>query len=412
MPFSTLSLSSELIHALPKDFKRPTDIQALAIPELLAGKDVLALANTGSGKTLAYGLPLLEKLRVNPEQKALILVPTRELAMQVSEAINQVGQALDLNAVCLCGGVDKEQQHHALATNPHILVATTGRLVDLAKDGLDLSNIHYLVLDEADRLLDMGFWPDVQNIAGLISNQRQTAMFSATFSDELKGKAKLLMQAPKQVAAHQENSTNQDIVETLYLVNKGSKTKALIELIQKNAWTQALVFIGAKENADGLAKKLNKAGISANALHGNKSQDEREEALAQFKSGQIQVLIATDLLARGIHIEQLPVVINFELPMHAETYVHRVGRTARAGEQGVAMSLVCHGEMDALNAIRHLTQRALPVQDLVGFPVTDKPSTGESKRAPRDKKANRRTNAKKSIKQFQGKSKRPAPSAK
>ncbi|AWG87159.1 DEAD/DEAH box helicase [Vibrio parahaemolyticus] len=412
MPFSTLSLSSELIHALPKDFKKPTDIQALAIPELLAGQDLLALANTGSGKTLAYGLPLLEKLSVNPEQKALILVPTRELAMQVSEAINQVGQALDLNAVCLCGGVDKEQQQQALATNPHILVATTGRLVDLANNGLDLSNVHYLVLDEADRLLDMGFWPDVQNIAMQTSNQRQTAMFSATFSEELKEKAKQLMYAPKQVAAHQENSTNQDIVETLYLVNKGSKTKALIELIQKNAWTQALVFIGAKENADGLAKKLNKAGISANALHGNKSQDEREEALAQFKSGQIQVLISTDLLARGIHIEQLPVVINFELPMHAETYVHRVGRTARAGEQGVAMSLVCHGEMDALNAIRHLTQRALPVQDLVGFPVTDKPSTGESKRAPRDKKANRRTNAKKSIKQFQGKSKRPAPSAK
>lgn len=412
MPFSTLSLSSELIHALPKDFKKPTDIQALAIPELLAGQDLLALANTGSGKTLAYGLPLLEKLSVNPEQKALILVPTRELAMQVSEAINQVGQALDLNTVCLCGGVDKEQQLQVLATNPHILVATTGRLVDLANNGLDLSNVHYLVLDEADRLLDMGFWPDVQNIAGLISNQRQTAMFSATFSDELKGKAKLLMQAPKQVAAHQENSTNQDIVETLYLVNKGSKTKALIELIKQNAWTQVLVFIGAKENADGLAKKLSKAGISTNALHGNKSQDEREEALAQFKSGQIQVLIATDLLARGIHIEQLPVVINFELPMHAETYVHRVGRTARAGEQGVAMSLVCHGEMDALNAIRHLTQRALPVQDLVGFPVTDKPSTGESKRAPRDKKANRRTHAKKSIKQFQGKSKRPAPSAK
>ncbi|MBE4399772.1 DEAD/DEAH box helicase [Vibrio parahaemolyticus] len=412
MPFSTLSLSSELIHALPKDFKKPTDIQALAIPELLAGQDLLALANTGSGKTLAYGLPLLEKLSVNPEQKALILVPTRELAMQVSEAINQVGQVLELNAVCLCGGVDKEQQQQALATNPHILVATTGRLVDLANNGLDLSNVHYLVLDEADRLLDMGFWPDVQNIAMQTSNQRQTAMFSATFSEELKEKAKQLMPAPKQVAAHQENSTNQDIVETLYLVNKGSKTKALIELIQKNAWTQALVFIGAKENADGLAKKLNKAGISTNALHGNKSQDEREEALAQFKSGQIQVLIATDLLARGIHIEQLPVVINFELPMHAETYIHRVGRTARAGEQGVAMSLVCHGEMDALNAIRQLTQRALPVQDLVGFPVTDKPSTGESKRAPRDKKANRRTHAKKSIKQFQGKSKRPAPSAK
>lgn len=412
MPFSTLSLSSELIHALPKDFKKPTDIQALAIPELLSGKDVLALANTGSGKTLAYGLPLLEKLSVNPEHKALILVPTRELATQVSEAINQVGQAIGLNAVCLCGGVDKESQLQALASNPHILVATTGRLVDLANNGLELSNIHYLVLDEADRLLDMGFWPDVQNIAGQVSSQRQTAMFSATFSDELKGKTKQLMHAPKQVAAHQENSTNQDIAETLYLVNKGSKTKALIELIKQNEWTQVLVFIGAKENADGLAKKLNKAGITTNALHGNKSQAEREEALAQFKSGQTQVLIATDLLARGIHIEQLPVVINFELPMHAETYVHRVGRTARAGEQGVAMSLVCHGEAEALTAIRNLTQRELPTQDLEGFPVTDKPSTGESKRAPRDKKANRRTNAKKSIKQFQGKPKRQAPKAK
>ncbi|ELV8683957.1 DEAD/DEAH box helicase [Vibrio fluvialis] len=406
MPFSTLSLSSELIHALPKDVKQPTDIQALAIPELLAGKDVLALANTGSGKTLAYALPLLDKLTANPQQKALILVPTRELAIQVSEAINQVGQALELNAVCLCGGVDKAQQQQALATNPHILVATTGRLVDLVNHGLDLSHIHTLVLDEADRLLDMGFWPDVQNIAMQTANQRQTAMFSATFSEALKEKAKQLMHAPKQVAAHQENSTNQDITETLFLVNKGSKTKALIELIQQNAWTRVLVFIGAKENADGLAKKLNKAGVSTTALHGNKSQDEREEALAQFKSGQVNVLIATDLLARGIHIEQLPVVINFELPMHAETYVHRVGRTARAGEQGVAMSLVCHGEMDALNAIRHLTQRALPVQDLAGFPVTDKPSTGESKRAPRDKKANRRTNNKSSIKQFQGKVKR------
>ncbi|MBY8315125.1 DEAD/DEAH box helicase [Vibrio fluvialis] len=412
MPFSTLSLSSELIHALPKDLKKPTEIQALAIPELLAGKDVLALANTGSGKTLAYALPLLDKLNANPQQKALILVPTRELAMQVSEAINQVGQALELNVVCVCGGVDKAQQQQVLATNPHILVATTGRLVDLANNGLDLSHIHTLVLDEADRLLDMGFWPDVQNIAMQTANQRQTAMFSATFSEALKEKAKQLMHAPKQVAAHQENSTNQDITETLFLVNKGSKTKALIELVQQNAWTQVLVFIGAKENADGLAKKLNKAGVSTTALHGNKSQDEREEALAQFKSGQVNVLIATDLLARGIHIEQLPVVINFELPMHAETYVHRVGRTARAGEQGVAMSLVCHGEMDALNAIRHLTQRALPVQDLAGFPVTDKPSTGESKRAPRDKKANRRTNNKSSIKQFQGKVKRQAPKSK
>ncbi|OOE98929.1 DEAD/DEAH box helicase [Salinivibrio sp. MA351] len=412
MPFSALSLCSTLLHALPNTFKQPTAIQALAIPELLAGNDVLALANTGSGKTLAYGLPLLEALNANPQHQALILVPTRELAMQVSDAINQVGSALDLSAICLCGGVDKAAQQQALADNPNILVATTGRLVDLANNGLDLSTVHYLILDEADRLLDMGFWPDVQNIAMQTARKRQTAMFSATFSDALKQKANQLMVAPKQLAAHQENSTHQEVTETLYLVNKGSKAKALIECIKQNAWSQVLVFVGAKENADGLAKKLNKAGISASALHGNKVQTEREQALAQFKSGQINVLIATDLLARGIHIEHLPVVINVELPMHAETYIHRVGRTARAGEQGVAMSLVCHGEMDALNAIRQLTQRALPVQELDGFPVTDKPSTGESKRAPRDKKANRRTNAKKSIKQFQTKPKRPAPGAK
>ncbi|MGY3572275.1 DEAD/DEAH box helicase [Vibrio paucivorans] len=409
MSFSTLSLSSDVIHALPKEFKSPTDIQCLAIPELMSGADVLALANTGSGKTLAYGLPLLEKLKVNAEQQGLVLVPTRELATQVTEAINQVGKSLKLNAVSLCGGVDKALQQQALAEKPSILVATMGRLVDLANSGLSLSQVQYLILDEADRLLDMGFWPEVQSIALQTSTKRQTAMFSATFSDELKQKAKQLMHAPKQLAAHQEYSTNQDIAETLYLVNKGSKTKALIELIKQNEWAQVLVFIGAKENADGLAKKLNKAGIAANALHGNKSQTEREEALLQFKSGKTQVLIATDLLARGIHIEQLPVVVNFELPMHAETYVHRVGRTARAGQLGVAMSLVCHGEMEALTAIQSLTQRELRLQALDGFPVTDKPSTGESKRAPRDKKANRRTNSKKSIKQFQGKSKRLAP---
>lgn len=289
MPFSALFLCSKLLHALPTAFKKPTAIQALAIPELLAGNDVLALANTGSGKTLAYGLPLLEALNANPQHQALILVPTRELAMQVSDAINQVGSALDLSAICLCGGVDKAAQQQALADNPNIFVATTGRLVDLANNGLDLSTVHYLILDEADRLLDMGFWPDVQNIAMQTARKRQTAMFSATFSDALKQKANQLMVAPKQLAAHQENSTHQEVTETLYLVNKGSKAKALIECIKRNAWSQVLVFVGAKENADGLAKKLNKAGISASALHGNKVQTEREQALAQFKSGQINV---------------------------------------------------------------------------------------------------------------------------
>ncbi|KGY09880.1 DEAD/DEAH box helicase [Vibrio sinaloensis] len=411
MSFSSFSLVPKLVQALPQNVVKPTDIQALVIPQMLAEKDVLAQANTGSGKTLAYLLPLLQRLLPNPDQQALVLVPTRELAFQVNDSVGEITQPLGLSSVVLCGGVDKAQQQTELAQRPNILIATTGRLLDLlSAEELSLKQVKTLILDEADRLLDMGFWPDVQAIAEKLPVQRQTAMFSATFSGALKQKATALMSAPVALTAHQENSTNKDIAETLYLVNKGSKAKALIELIKQNHWSQALVFIGAKENADSLAKKLNKAAITTSALHGNKSQSEREETLAQFKSGQAQVLIATDLLARGIHIEQLPVVINFELPMHAETYVHRVGRTARAGEQGVAISLVCHGETEALNAIRSLTQRELPVQELEGFPVTDKPSTGESKRAPRNKKANRRTNSKKSIKQFQGK--RPNPSAK
>lgn len=405
MSFSQLSLSKTLIQALPNTIKTPTAIQALAIPELISGHDVLALANTGSGKTLAYSLPIIEALKHNQDHQALVLVPTRELATQVCDAINTVAQPLSMSALCLCGGVDKELQQQALAKQPNILVATTGRLIDLIKHGLSLSQIHYLVLDEADRLLDMGFWPDVQTIADQTAPKRQTALFSATFSDTLRQQAKPLISTPKELAAHQENSTNSDVAETLYLVNKGSKTKALITLIEQQATKQILVFIGAKENADSLTKKLNKAKVTTAALHGNKSQAEREEALEQFKLGQSQVLIATDLLARGIHIDHLPVVINFELPMHAETYIHRVGRTARAGANGIAISLVCHGETDALNAIRSLTQRELPLQDLEGFPVTDKPSTGESKRAPRDKKANRRTQNKKSIKQFQRKPK-------
>lgn len=409
MSFSSLSLSVDLIKALPNDIRTPTEIQSLAIPELLAKQDVLAQANTGSGKTLAYGLPMLQQiLKSNKHQQGLVLVPTRELAIQVSNALEQLGASLGVHTLCLCGGIDKTIQQQALMHKPRILVATTGRLLDLINDGsLNLNAVSLLVLDEADRLLDMGFWQDVQSIAEKTAEGRQTAMFSATFSDELKQKSQLLMATPKRLSVHQENSTNQDIAETLYLVNKGSKTKVLIHLIEQNKWQQVLVFIGAKDNADNLTKKINKAGITSASLHGNKSQAEREAALEQFKKGDTQVLIATDLLARGIHIEQLPIVINFELPSHSEVYVHRVGRTARAGNQGMAISLVCHGETDNLNAIRTLTQRALPLESLDGFPVTDQPSTGESKRAPHDKKANRRTNHKKSIKQFQGKASKP-----
>jgi superfamily II DNA/RNA helicase len=303
--------------------------------------------------------------------------------------------------------VDKSGQLEALKGDPQLIVATTGRLLDLVKDeNLDLTGVEHLILDEADRLLDMGFWSDIQFICEQLPLERQTALFSATFSDELKIKATQIQRSPVEVCAHQENSVNQQVSETLYLVNKGSKTKALIDLVTRHQWRQTLVFISAKEDADKLTKKLVKAGIATAALHGNKSQQDRQKTLSDFIDGTTKVLIATDVLARGVDIQQLPAVVNFDLPMHAEVYVHRVGRTARAGQDGVAISLVCHGESEALNAIRTLTQRPLLLENLEGFPVTDKPSSGESKRAPRDKKANRRTNNKKSIKQFQTKPKR------
>lgn len=406
MPFSQFSLSQKLVAALPDTFRSATEIQTLAIPAILNQQNVLAIAKTGSGKTLAYGLPLLEQLLETPSQ-ALILVPTRELASQVNDTLSLVTQHTELTSISICGGVDKEQQKAALTKQPNVIVATPGRLLELlAENALTANNINKLVLDEADRLLEMGFWTDVQRIIEMLPAKRQTLMFSATFPKLLESKAKELLISPALIEAKKTEDAEPSINETLYLVNKGSKTKALIDQISRHNWRQVLVFIGAKDNADALCKKLNKAGLNTAALHGNKDQAEREATLEQFKQQQINVLIATDLLARGIHVEQLPVVINFELPSNAETYVHRIGRTARAGQKGIAVSLVCHGETEYLTAIRKVTQRELALQELDGFPVTDQPSSGESKRAPRDKQANRRTNKKKSIKQFQGRTKR------
>ncbi|MEZ9864670.1 DEAD/DEAH box helicase [Vibrio breoganii] len=408
MPFSQLTLCSELNDTLQANFTTPTEVQSQAIPAILGRKDVLAIAQTGSGKTLAYGLAILEQVRLQPcSTQAIILVPTRELATQVCDTLEPYANTVDITALSLCGGIDKEWQKEQLLLTPEILVATPGRLLDLLKDqSIDVSRLSAFVLDEADRLLDMGFWPDIQEIVSLLPPKRQTLMFSATFSEKLETQAKGLLHSPKRIQTNVANSVVEGIEETLYLVNKGSKTNALIAQLKQHNWSQVLVFIGAKDNADALCKKLTKAGISVAALHGNKSQQEREETLELFKQRKVNVLIATDLLARGIHVQSLPVVINFELPSNAEVYVHRVGRTARAGEQGVAISLVCHGETEYLSAIRQLTLRELPLEELEGFPVTDKPSSGQSKRAPRDKKANRRTNSKKSVKQFQGKVKK------
>ena len=405
MTFRELDLNSALLAALPATLHTPTRIQQLAIPAALTGQDLLALAQTGSGKTLAFGLPLLQRLDSTSDRvQGLILVPTRELAAQVTEALTPLAASLGLATLTLCGGVAQELQQAELAQGPQLLVATPGRLRDLlAQRLLGLGSVKYLVLDEADRLLEMGFWPDIQWLINAMPAQRQNLLFSATLPVELESLATGLLHEPIRIEASPRNSLVSETEERLYLVNKSSKVPALIALLKEQDWPQVLVFISARDDADGVARKLAKAGITVVALHGDKDQGVREQGLADFKAGRVRVLVATDLMARGIHVEALPVVINLDLPASAPVYVHRIGRTARAGRKGLAMSLVCHGEAEMLAAIRTLTGRDLPLSDLAGFAVTDQPASGEGKRAPRDKQANRRTANKRSVKQFKGK---------
>ncbi|MGY3978465.1 DEAD/DEAH box helicase [Aeromonas mytilicola] len=405
MTFNELHLDPALLAALPAELHTPTRIQQLAIPAALKGQDLLALAQTGSGKTLAFGLPLLQGLdSASDRVQGLVLVPTRELATQVSAALQGGAEALGLRLLTLCGGVAQEQQQAELALGPQLLVATPGRLRDLlAQRLLGLSHLRTLVLDEADRLLEMGFWPDIQWLLNAMPAERQNLLFSATLPTELETLATGLLTNPVRIEATPLNSLVSEIEERLHLVNKSSKVPALIGLLKEQDWPQVLVFISARDDADAVARKLAKAGIAVAALHGEKDQVVREQALADFKAGKVRVLVATDLMARGIHVEALPVVINLDLPANAPVYVHRIGRTARAGQKGLALSLVCHGEAETLAAIRTLTGRELPLAELEGFPVTDQPASGEGKRAPRDKQANRRTANKRSVKQFKGK---------
>ena len=406
MTFDELALDPALLPLLPAALEKPTPIQQLAIPAALSGRDLLALARTGSGKTLAFGLPLLQRLDAASDRvQGLVLVPTRELASQVSAALQEIADGLGVRLLTLCGGMAQKWQERELALGPQLLVATPGRLRDLlAQQTLGLGALRMLVLDEADRLLEMGFWPDIQWLMKAMPEARQQMLFSATLPVELESLASGLLQDPVRIEAEPLNSLVNDIEERLYLVNRSSKVPALIALLEAGEWPQVLVFISARDDADGVAKKLARAGMTVAALHGNKDQATRKQALADFKEGRVRVLVATDLMARGIHVEALPVVINLDLPEHAPVYVHRIGRTARAGQSGLAISLTCHGDGEALEGIRALTGRPLPLAALAGFPVTDKPASGESKRAPRDKQANRRTQGKRSIKQFKGKS--------
>lgn len=400
MTFLQLGLTPSIIDLLPSSIQHPTTIQCQAIPVALKRKDVLALAQTGSGKTLAFGLPIIQSLTdITQGVEALVIVPTRELAQQITSSLSEIAQPLTQQVVTLCGGVEQGTQAAKVNQGARIVVATPGRLLDLLEQQLlPIDCLHTLVLDEADRLLDMGFLKDIEKIvAYLPKGSRQTMMFSATLAPTLEKFAQQLLRQPQKIEASIANSVVKSINEQLYLINKGSKAKALIELLAKNEWQQALVFINAKDSVDAVAKKLKKNGLNVAALHGEKNQAERQQTLADFHEKKVNVLVATDVLARGIDIDSLPVVINLDLPENAAVYVHRVGRTARAGKSGVAISLVCHGEAKALEGIRALTKRELVLQSLDNFPVTDKPSTGESKRGPKDKKANRRTAKKKKV---------------
>ncbi|MGH1382473.1 MAG: DEAD/DEAH box helicase [Shewanella xiamenensis] len=429
LTFAELGVNVALCSVLPAGLKHPTRVQQFAIPAILAGRDVLALSQTGSGKTLAFGLPLLQilwqqiaaqtmaKSESVSNPLALVLVSTRELAQQVTIALHALASKLSssLNIQLLCGGIAQEEQLAELAAKPQFVVATPGRLLDLCTQShISLDSIKYLVLDEADRLLEMGFWPDVQKLMAMMPKRKQTLLFSATLPEALDSLAgKLLSNDPLRVEASTRNAVAADIEERLYLVNKGSKAQALIALLKQYQWSQVLVFISARDDADAIAKRLVKAGINAAALHGEKDQTVRSQTLADFKGNRIQVVVATDLMARGIHVDALPVVINLDLPTSAPVYVHRIGRTARAGAKGLAISLVCHGEMPSLTAIRNLTARELPLASLADFPVTDKPSERARedgaehnvapKRPPRDKQANRRSINKHSVKAFKGK---------
>jgi ATP-dependent RNA helicase RhlE len=368
MKFTELGLAPEILRSIAdQGYETPTPIQAQAIPVVLAGRDLMACAQTGTGKTAGFTLPILNRLAASraaggsgPRKiRALILTPTRELAAQVEESVRTYGAHLPLKSLVMFGGVGMNPQISALKSGIDILVATPGRLLDHAQQrNVDLSSVEVLVLDEADRMLDMGFIHDIKRVIALLPKKRQSLLFSATFSDEIKTLAATFLSNPAYVESERRNTASELVKQTVYKVDRERKRDLLVELIREKGWYQVLVFTRTKWGANGLADKLLKAGIEADAIHGNKSQNARTRALANFKSGKLHVLVATDIAARGIDINELPHVVNFELPNVAEDYVHRIGRTGRAGTEGEAVSLVCVDE----NKLLHDIERLLKVQ--------------------------------------------------
>jgi len=417
MSFASLGLSDALVRAVTEHgYTQPTPIQLQAIPAVLAGGDLLAGAQTGTGKTAGFVLPMLQRLSSLPPAsapgnrsqkkpiRALILAPTRELAAQIEESIRVYGKYAKQTSMVVFGGVGIGAQTAQLKRGVDILVATPGRLLDHQGQGnLDLSRVEILVLDEADRMLDMGFIRDIKRILALLPKKRQNLLFSATFSDEIKDLADSLLDAPALIEVARRNSTVEIITQTVHPVDRDRKRELLSHLIRTQNWYQVLVFTRTKHGANKLAEQLNSDGITALAIHGNKSQGARTRALAEFKDASLQVLVATDIAARGIDIDQLPHVVNYDLPNVPHDYVHRIGRTGRAGATGEAISLVCVDEHEYLRDIEKLIKRTLPRQVVAGFepdprarpqPILQRqgrgqPRSGASQGAPRNKPQSR-----------------------
>ena len=378
MHFTDLGLAEPLLRAVREQgYDKPTPIQQQAIPAVLKGGDLMAGAQTGTGKTAGFTLPMLHRLAAQPRQRdargriairALILTPTRELAAQVEESVRTYGKHLPLTSMVMFGGVGMQPQIDRLKKGVDILVATPGRLLDHHGQGtLDLSHVEIFVLDEADRMLDMGFIHDIKKVLAVLPAKKQSLLFSATFSDEVKAIADKLLKQPALIEATRRNSTVELIAQRIHPVARDKKKELLAHLIQRGDWHQVLVFTRMKHGANRLADWLNDHGIGAMAIHGNKSQTARTKALAEFKAGTLPVLVATDIAARGIDIDQLPHVVNFELPNVPEDYVHRIGRTGRAGAQGEAISLACVDEEVFLRDIEKLIKRSIPRETIPGF---------------------------------------------
>ncbi len=392
MTFEQLGLTEELLKAVTEQgYITPTPIQQKAIPLILEGRDILAGAQTGTGKTASFTLPLLQRLAENsdPHQKprrvrALILAPTRELAAQVYESVITYGKYLPLHVEVVVGGASIGVQTRNLRRGCDIVVATPGRLIDhLQQRNVNLSNVEILVLDEADRMLDMGFMPDVRQIMALLPKQRQSLLFSATVPNAIKSLAASVLDNPAEVEVAKQNATADNISERVYGINREYKRELLSYLIGSNNWKQVLVFVRTKHGADRLEKQLIEDGIRTVALHGDKAQGARNKALEYFKTGKVAVLVATDIAARGLDIDELPHVVNFDLPQVPEDYIHRIGRTGRAGSSGVALSLVCPEEAWQLAEIEKLLKRQIPrVADTGYEPVSLKVVDAPKKNAP------------------------------